>query len=421
MINFFVAVLKYGNDDRIKYQLYAEFLRLAGIYIWEQCIAPDEYLRFSDSRELMEGFLSYTIPAGSTKLGAEKQVTDTIQGELLDVLKHEWQEQLAHTEYEEAYQLLKDLYINNRLFEAGMTLQYFRVCHPVIEAAGRQFEAAAEQLTEKIHNGGLQNRYLNYARLYCLQKANYAYLLCRKPVAVYVDILADECMELIEECPDFSNAWVLLGMIYENAENRILESIDAFEKALNLIEALPFVSSIYYWIGKRCESYPAFRNKMQESYNKAYRLDRKYRIIYKKAMMSEREDKWDQSIQFYEECLEKLSIKGDYLDPLEQEYYFKVYIRIGYIYLNKFEDSKKCIEILNKAVSLKENVSKGLNARNSSTAFYYDVYGLGDAEKYIRIELGRMSTKQLYRYLSRAYENLENWDMSRECWDLSEE
>lgn len=421
MKTFITAVLKYIVQDRIQYQLYAEFFRLNGIYVWEKLLIsdlePDQ-----DVREELEGTLAYRITGNNI---VSLPLSYRVQNRLLDYFNSIFAKNLKKTEYEEAYPILKKVYFDNDLFIAGVTLQYFRMKNSatsVIEEAGMRFERAAKKLESTIPSEMLKrNRHLSYARLYCWQKANFAYYLCGKSMAKSVEELSQQCISNLKIYNNFTNMWVLLGMINDNVDRKILDSISAYERALRMNDLLPFESSIYYWIGKRCEGYNNFKGIMMESYNRAYALDRKYRIIYKKAMMYMWEDNWEEAMNTFYECLERIYIKGDYLDPLEQEYIFKVKIQIGFIYLTKLKKYRRCIDVLKQALDLKEQIWKGKKQVNSSTAFYFDLYGKEKAEEYIQIELSRMGCRQAYQYLSKAYEYLGDWDESERYWALAKQ
>lgn len=411
---FVTAKLSYSNENRIEYQLYAEFLRLAGIYVWERCECEEEEM--PGQLESAPEILYYRIKSSGMIYGNDGSFSGNAQLRKLTGLVRQWEIKLKKTEFEEAFPILLNGFVLNALFEADATLQYFRMDSDLVEAAGDKFQSVAHWLGKMMKEKEIyHNRHLRYARLYCLQKANYAYYLRKKPVAMDVDILAEQCDELLEEYPDFTNVWVLKGMVYEIVPQRLRNSINAFEHALSGVKPYPFLSSIYYWIGKRYEGVEMYRDRMEMAYQNAYRLDSKYRIIYKMGMLYEKGRDWEEALLYYQKCISKILMKKKYLDPLEQEYFFKTHIRMAYIYLDQMKRYERSIDMVNKALHLRKKIKEGMEQEkaNFETKFYYDMYGKRKAIDYIKLELSRMGTRQAYKFLSMAYKNLGDLEKSR--------
>lgn len=408
MENLYIAELQYDIESRVEYQRYADFLRLGGIYVWER---NRRFEKNGDTEKKQDGPLAslhFTVRVNAGMEDGEASFNPNHHKNALDVLKETWEKELAGTEYSDAFKLLRDVYVDCGLFQAGVTLQVFRMADELVEQAGICFENARGYLEQEMEKDDAMkdNRHVRYAYIYCGQRANMAREWCRKRPVFDVENLAEQCLDLLEDCPDFSNAWALQGLIYQYTEARVAQSVHAYESALRAVGTYPFASSIYYWEGKRCEDNIKGKMLSKKAYFRAYDLDKKYRIIYKKAMVYEKEKNLEKAMEYYKECLERIRKKGSYLDPLEQEYFFKVSVKMGYFYLNEFNRLRECTNILEQALTFREQISQGQKERNVYTAYYFNLYGEKDAGRYILLALRRMRVRQIYGYLYCAYEKL---------------
>lgn len=305
--------------------------------------------------------------------------------------------------------------MDKSLFRSGITLQYFRFKADEVAKAGKNFYIAAGVISELIKecNILLNNRHIEYARLYCMQKANLAEWLCNKRNVYSVERLSNECQKLIDNNPDFYNAYVLMGFINEHPHNRISDSVIAFERALLCIGEKRYASSIYYWLARRCEGFSTLQNKVEHYYHKAYNTVGKYRNVYKLAILAEHKGNWEEAVRYLQECIEYIKQRDPYLDMLEQEYYYKAYLRISYIYIYKANEYVKGISYAERALDYRNNI---LDNKRKYCLYAYKAYG-DDAEQYIELMLRNMKEKIPYEYISKAYEKLNMWEQSNEYWN----
>lgn len=406
------VVLQYEIGDRLEFQNCAELLRLAGIYIWERYIGCHDRLVTASENMTGAEFIDVSVMLKETGKAGEdsrRDVLTLLSGKLEEAQKKEKFTNISSLL--EALQTLRDIYQEHHLFQAATVLQYFRMNDRLVDEAGASFKGAADSLeniclTDEKEGG---NQYLQYARLYCLQKSNLARRLRDQPLSVLADVLADECLKLAADFPDFSNAMVLRGLAFETSERNSREAVESFNEAARKVGKYPFASSIYYWIGKRCEVYKTsdMVRLTKEAYGIGYKLEPKYRLCYKMAFVSERGSYWQEADKFYRECMDYISRKGDYLDPLEQEYSYKTAIRAAYNCLAHLEDVTGAVRLLLGAEKLRENLKSGMDRSNQYTRYYFGLYG-SDAPSYVKLELSRMGTLQLYQYLTKAYQILGN-------------
>ena len=383
-------VLTYENRNRIQYQYYAEFFRFIGVYVCENLYIAETSGKDFDSSKFSFS-IEYEVKDG------EKADKNT----LLEIFKSKFGEtQVWQSE-------LIDIFDKNSLLQASVTLQYFKTKDVLLLDVKKKFKNAADSLVELVKNKPeyLENRYVRYAKLYCKQKANDAQFLYDKSIVYYVDDLATEGLTILKTFPDFSNVWVLLGMIYEISKDFGRDAIDAFQRGIEDVKQMPFTSSIYYWLGKQCGKYMALESMADNAFKEAYALMKKYRNIYKIAQIHYRKKEWKETLFYFKECIQMIERKENFLDPLEQEYYFKVCIQIANIYL-KLEEYENVIKMVNKALELRKGIFGGLENSNLYTEFYFKIYTEEEAKAYIRLELKRMRAKQAYQYLAIAYQEL---------------
>lgn len=411
MVSVFIS---YRCENRIDFQILAEFLRLTGIYVQENTV-EDVF-----TQNMHAGSMFYAIEDQDTQVG--RSADKNRQNQVLADFQNEYNAQFSEgREFSSVYEVLSQIFLKHDLFTAGITLQYFRMKEQIVEEAGDKFAQAAKALKEKQEENEVlrNNPYVEYARIFCWQKANLVSYLCEKKIAYFINDLAEECLNLIQGFPDFSNAWVLLAFIYEFLEDKVDKSLDAFEQALEVINKEPYASSVYYWAGRRCEGYRTLTEKMDVFYNNSYNLVHKYRAAYKIAMKYEEKKDWNSAIKYFGECLKCIERRGTFLDPLEQEYSFKVNVRISYIFIYKLNDYYSGIDYAGRALKIRDEILAGGNELNENTRFYWEAFGDNNAKKFIQVSSKRMRINQVCEYLSKAYERLGMHEESLRYWETA--
>lgn len=391
------VLLTYSNKNRVSYQKCAEFFRLIGIYVVEKVIETDDSIQFDIEFDIDKNNFKDVILKFKKALG-DSQTVKFVN----EILK-------AYNKY--------------NLFQASMTLQYFCINHPLVQTAGELFENAAKQLEEYYNNNCEQaekNYFIRYAKLYCKQKANLAKFLTKDYLYYSVDELIEENLNLQKDFPEYSNICVLMGLICEISKEYKMDCIEAFKKARDAVGNKPYVVNILYQLGKNSEGIEIFRNLKYDSYEKAYNIMPIYCNIYKIAQQYMELARWDSAIKYFKECIEKIKEdRNTYLDPLEQEYYFKVKGYLAFIYTQK-EDYSQAIMYANEALDLKEEIYEQLNEHKTDgcNRIYYEIYTeeMFAPEELIDIEIKRMKSKELYKYLAISYQRLGMDDVADIFW-----
>ena len=395
----------YKNEYRVEYQYYAEFFRLIGIYVCEDVIY-DNIEKFDYQYCPKDFSFEYKVMSHINFSNDSKENLKNVIKKAFDVEEIlDWQKDLI------------EIYEEHKLLQASVALQYYRMKATAILENGKKFEDAADALVKLIDENPqyAYEKNVRYAKLYCKQKANLAKYLCEEPLIYYVNGLALEGLALIKQFEDFSNVWVLLGLIYEVSKEFTRDAIDAYQRALELVGDKPYASSIYYWRGRKCEEYIALKALENESYHKAYNLMEKYRNIYKIAKYHYDKKEQEKAYEYFVKCIQKIERKKDYLDPLEQQYYFKVYVILSSIYL-KQEDYYNAIISAKKAIELRDGISNGKKQENNYTRFYYEIFDR--PEKYISLTLNRMGTRQVYQHLATACQACGMIEEAEEYWEI---
>lgn len=411
MSNIEFILLTYKNEYKMEYQYYAEFLRFIGIYVCEN-LEDDEDNFIENNNE--QCFFKYTV--SEIKDFDKRYVRVKYLKEMLKRLFEisnipVWMNKLI------------SIYEGYGLLQASVTLQYFRVGHQeLVLNAGKQFEKVADKFVLWVQEEPVlcsENKYIRYAKLYSKQKVNLAQYLYDESCVYYVDNLALEGVGILKDFPDFSNIWILMGFIYESSRNFMRDAIDAYQRSIELIQDKPYVASVYYWLGRMCERDTTMKQLSESSYKKAYDKVKKYRNMYKVARISYDEKEWEHAIGLFKSCLDKIKQKGKYLDPLEQEYYFKVYTQISSSYL-KLNDYRNTIIYAMKAIQFRQEIIEGKTIQNEQTKFYYDMYG-NDAQKYIELEIYIMEPQVTYYNIAVACQESGLKDDADVYWQLYKE
>lgn len=112
------------------------------------------------------------------------------------------------------------------------------------------------------------------------------------------------------------------------------------------------------------------------------------------------------------------------MDPLEQEYYFKVHSHLAYISIKR-RDYVSAIEYAEEALDFRENIEFDNMHFTNIDRFYKEIYEHKGEKTYITwnvselvdVELERMSLSNIYLYLATAYQELGADDIADIYWN----
>ena len=377
-------------------------------------ILPSDTIYFGDilsnkgmNRPLAEG----GFPKPIDQCFSIEQNTGLIYDFLEEVLRLAYKE-TYNFKVDQSWQNLLQVFIQNRLYFHSMNLQYYpKQPSDGIGSAKKAFIEGYRQLValgENVKNEAVMH--YKYAVLWCSVKTNVA---CdyQKDIAYFpINGLAKKCQELCKEYSDFTNSKILLGMCYEPSIGSGNEALMAFNQALKEVNKSCFASAVYYWMGKRFETFTGKEEDAAKCYELANKRKEKFRNYFKLAVIERNKGNYNKAIELFNVILAKLERKLNmqFADPLELEYAFKVFSQECYIYsrINRYE---KVIEMGEKAIWLREEVI-------DKDEYFSLLYGK-EASEYREILKKRLKLTTAYRLLTETYRELRNKEKEKEYFE----
>lgn len=296
---------------------------------------------------------------------------------------------------------LIDIFVGQKLWLHSMNLQYYsKRASKIVTEAKQAFLKSYEQVKKVLadrEEDSVQYIY-RYALLWCEMKVNSACDFNGEILYFPIEKLAGECRNLCEEYPGFSNAKVLTGLCYEPSPNSANEALWAFFDALQDIQSESYASPVYYWMGRRYESYRKHQVIAEDNFKLANQRKNKFRNIFKLAIIKRDKQKYEEAIELFNMIPLKLSRKMEMrlADPLELEYLFKVYTQECYIY-HKMQNYVKAIEVGEKAINIRDDA--GLIDENQ----YFKVFYGEEEEEYRNLLKSRLNLSMVYWILVECY------------------
>lgn len=423
--------------NRVVYNLYAEFFRFSGIYVGEGIIDQYSDKEAEQDKDCFQLFLCIcdmkvpnkisdeimNHPSGFVFVDAGKYKDLSLQNvsrwknldqAMLRVLKQLEMKAKANTILFPMKDLLAllPIFIGENILKASCQIQYYRMKSEMHKETENIFYNALVKL-EKFP---VSTKYIDYAKLFCKQKMNLScYLQKNKKLDFPIKELCQECEDLFQKYPDFSNAYVLLGMICEKSHDNETVAISAYRKALEMVGDKCYASHIYYWIGVLYQKFINGHDRAKSSYLSAYECKRKYRNVYKLGSVYCDEKDYLTTIAYFKECLELLSERLEInMDPLEIEYYYKTGALICIYSVLKLQKYEEGIAYGKKMLEFYENDL--INSRHK----YFEYYFEGQAAEYQKISRNRISREKVYVSLAIAHRELGQLEEADKYWELSE-
>ena len=129
----------------------------------------------------------------------------------------------------------------------------------------------------------------------------------------------------------------------------------------------PYNHILLYKIANFCNA--PFKNTMLDT---SYYLMPTYWNSYSIALQYLEFEAYYDALDYLQECIEKLKIRGNYMSPLEQKYWFNAYTNLAYIYI-KCSDNYSAWDCIRGASIIKDNLIKTKNNMKGYNKFY-DIY-----------------------------------------------
>ncbi len=305
---------------------------------------------------------------------------------------------------------LVEVYTQNNLMFHSMNLQYYSKLPSIaVKDAKEAFIQAYTQILG-CKKQGIDDKvamHYKYALLWCAMKANNACDYQRDILYFPLVELVEQCKGLCEEYKDFTNAKILLGLCYEPSSGSGNEALMVFRDVLQEMGNVCFTSPVYYWMGKRFESFNGKEKDAEACYINANERKEKFRNYYKLAIFERDRKGYDKSLELFDKILDKLEwkLENDFADSLELEYAFKVCTQKCFIYYH-MKNYAATIEMGNKVIEI-------INDKIDNSKFFEMFYG-DKAPDYKEILRKRLSLKTVYQLLMEAYSDLMNKEKVKE-------
>lgn len=465
MENLRAIKIIHDRKNRVLYNIIAEFFRFIGVFVLE---STPEYDTKTDDTQFVIYLTEDKIDASSipnekpyytinkvklnngkiSNLTLEKPVLVKAQAGLNNLFMSilaEIQKSGIIVPMNTITNLLT-VYLNTNVVIAASNLQYYRIISDMHEESRNIFLNAVKSLEALCANNFFQKMivvengeeeqiragfHYYYSLLYCKYKVNLACwfwkngeynhrrgdgVLCdsngfRREVQLVYKVfdLVEECKKRIATYPQEANLYVLLGLITERASDGYLISVEAYTRALQAIGEQPYASHIYYWLGWIHERNGGNLAEAKRAYANAYLVQKKYRNIYKVAVMYEQESSWLRFFEYLFKCkdeLERLCNRKIKLDPLEIEYYCKVCLLLSIRSWQYLNDADTAIRYGEELLAFyKTHIVE--DALGEFRSFYGNVYPYYQEESKNRIGLRR-----IYETLTEAYREKGNMEKS---------
>ncbi len=440
----------HNRSNRMVYNLYAELFRLIGIYVEEDTI--EEYKEY-DIDKKKKDLVDYqlflcidtnwkTLSFGNDltlnqnyfiKISSEQYESTNLENikrripilelsmrGILDDMISSWKK--MYDENNECLIFLKEkilpIYLKQNVVKGSCLLQYFRMQHPIHKQSQEIFEKTYQDLG-KIQLRAIDNAimpYLIYAKIYSAQKVNLSCYLQKEEALKYmIQELCTWCDKLLELFPDFSNVYVLKGMITEKSREYTTTAIESYRMALEMIKDKSYSSHVYYWLGSLYQKYASGHREAKDAFNAAYNYRPKYRNIYKIGSICADENDYQGVLIAYEECLDTLDAqRKQNLDPLEVEYFYKTGGLACWYAVVKLRQYDIGIELGEKVLSFYED--EFLQTRIPHEHFNY--YFGKNAFEYQKISQDRINRNKVYICLAMAYREVNKMKESEYYWHL---
>lgn len=419
--------------SREAFTFYSEFFRIYGIYVGEYIALPEDEMdeeldvRLDDQKFDIELYLGETKENTPSSIRSADMIEDSFCDQSLQSQQDEKQKELlievvkkiseAFPEWEiplDEFETLAKIYVENNLMLHSANLQYFRFENEIHDDIIKSFEQAVKQLDEE----SKENKpHLQYAMLYCKCKVNTACFYKNYGFRYDIVKLGEECKKtLIDRYNNFSNAYVLLGLIYKHSAEYAREAVAAFQKALEIEGDCSYMYHVYYWMAKRYEVYKINFPDAERLYQQSYQCRPRYRNVYKLAIMDYNKGLYIEAMNKFKIVLKYLNKKWDmkYLDPLECQYYFKINSLLGYICYMYLGDYGNAIEYGKKVEKFAKNI--GEEGERQSFHFFEEFYDT-TKQKYFRIVKSRMSLREVYQYIAVSYRELSQRERANQYWE----
>lgn len=413
-------------DEIIEYRTISAFLRLFGIFVCER----------------LEGMSDGDETDARIVLGKEE--SPKTLSEILDVLEDSLGKATINV-----LKKAEEIYTDNDLMRGCYAIEFFATARdPVIHEdmldSYDRFSSALNRFKELEDNISEENqlsmKYILAAQANCMRRMNQLYNTLwdaaergwykgedgsdalKKKLLDRIYYFNEAVNPLIERIlqidSDYYGAYSIKALNDMLDEDAKADSIVSFRTAVSMIGDKSYSSYLRYRMGRFYEYILRDPKKSLDNYRKSYEVDpNNYRAIYKLAARAQRQEDYEQAMEYLDMILSILGRKKKScaLQPIECAYLFKAYKNKGKIYLKqkKYQD---CIAEMKEAVEVYNNHEN----EDPGKGFYSLMFG-EKKEKYKEAAKQNLQVWKVYEIMTDAAVGANQYDDYKEYLFLAEE
>lgn len=392
----------YTGEQTRKYLCLSAFFSINGYFTWgERWFAKQE-----DAMQINSEYDVIVRLSDEIKLndGGGNKVIDCLEkpeeGILQRLIERLYEKGYISVDEKEVLEPLIVVYETNSLREAEYNSQFYHQEEEEVDVAYQRFYAACREIRKLIKDEKFENNseawHLWYARGYCMRRMHELAEVVEKRKIYNIGAYVEDLKRVMKQkqWTDIAALYALMGYLWDTVSQKMNPSFGYYEECIKHLtnpskkeKSVPFISPIYYRIGRDYQKKENNDEKASEYYKKAYECNKhNYRALYKKAVYDNKSGKYSEAEKEYEDLrkfLENID-EESYLQSIEMEYLYKVYWCLKK--LGNTSETKRT-EIDNK-------ISK-ISAKNQDQfAFFESFYGEADCEKYFGYMKKRMEKYQ---------------------------
>lgn len=413
-------------DEIIEYRTISAFLRLFGIFVCER----------------LEGMADGDETDARIVLGKEKSPQNI--SAVLDVLEDSMGKNTVGV-----LKKAEKIYMNNDLMRGCYAIEFFATARdPVIhEDMLDSYDRFSQALTkfkvletEISEADKLSMKYVLAAQANCMRRMNQLYNTLwdaadrgwykgeggsdalKEKLLGRTYYFNDEVNPLIQRIlkidSEYYGAYSIKALNDMLDEDAKADSIVSFRTAVSMIGDKSYSSYLRYRMGRFYEYILRDPRKSLDNYKKSYEVDPyNYRAIYKLAARAQRQEDYEQAMEYLDMILSVLGRKKKScaLQPIECAYLFKAYKNKGKIYLKqkKYQD---CIAEMKQAIEVYNNHEN----EDPDNGFYSFMFGK-KKEKYKEAAKQNLQVWKVYEIMTDAAVGANQYDDYKEYLFLAEE
>lgn len=424
-----IGSIKIIHDEQIggPYRLLADYFRIIGAYVCDCTMKEDQTDTDFDTvivitKNINEEILEQIKKNYSTKsnlielheIDFEKENKTKYLNDCIEKIAHnsKLDNKTAIEEEVKQLQKLAEIYVNNELMKARCSFAYLYHRREVVEDAQKRFLKAYVDLVKYIKEQNGLSKYLMFARIDLARFVDETCVFLSQELIFDVKKLIEYARQ-IQGQYNFSNLYILQGLLAELDKRYQREAKKYYESAVEIIKDKTYASYAYYRLERFCENVEGNWEEAFGFYKKSNQANPyEYCALYKMAVYKNNKKNYSEAIIYLQRICAILSKKEEmnYLQEKEYEYLYKSYYLLASIY-DVTGNDKPAQEYYEKIISLNKQTTE-------ENKIYQQIYG-EDAIDYGKYTKEKIKLKTIYQKLSFVYERLGESGKGQQMWEQS--